>query len=133
MASKTGSRRFFFSALTLAVVLAGAGYTTGIPVASEARAQPSSCYRTFWPNGRAVEMEACEYEGGGSGYTILRNNTNRDMSVCWTLHFNNGRSSRACKLVVRSREESKGSCYLCSHKNSGGLVNITWRKVEPVR
>lgn len=123
--------RALLPALTVALALAGGSYIVGIPIASEAKAQPSSCYKTFWPGGRAVEIEACEYQGGGSGYTILRNNTGRDMYVCWTLHYGNGRSFKGCNFRLNARDEARSSCHSCSFKNGGGLVNVTWREVKP--
>lgn len=127
------SRRLLFPVLTVAMAIGGGAYFTGVPASSKAQAQSSSCYSTFWPGGRAVEIEACEYDGGGSGYTILRNNSGQDMSVCWTLHFGNGESSRGCHSGFRAHAEAESSCYRCSHKNGGGLVDVTWRKVEPTR
>lgn len=125
------SRRVLLPALTAALAIGSGAYVTGIPVASKAQAQSSSCYATYWPNGRAVEIEGCEYTDGGSGYTILRNNTDRDMSVCWTLHYGNGRSAKGCNFRVRAHQEAKSSCHQCSHKNGGGLVDVTWREVKP--
>ena len=112
-------------------VAAGGVATLPVIGASPAAAQGSSCYRTFWPNGREVAIEACEYGQGTSGYTILRNNSRRDMHVCWTFHFGNGRESRGCNLRIRAGEEARASCFLCNGKSGGRLTRVTWRTVKP--
>ena len=124
-------RRTMLPALAVALTMAGGSYLTGVPIAEEAKARSSNCYATFFPSGRAVEIEACEHDGGGSGYTIMRNNTGRDMYVCWTLHFGNGTSNRGCNFRVKAHDVGESSCSSCSRQKSGGLVDVTWRKVEP--
>ena len=108
------------------------GSTAPVPVigAAPALAQSSSCYRSFWPSGREVEIEACEYNQGTSGYTVLRNNSRRDMYVCWTFHYGNGREFKGCNFRIRAGEEAKSSCSYCNRKN-GGLTRVTWRTVKP--
>lgn len=126
------SRKFLFSVLSFALAIGGGSYVAGVPLASEAQAlQPSSCYRTFWPSGRAVEIEACEYsQNSTSGYTILRNNSGRDMHVCWTLHYADGTTAGGCNFRIRARQEAKSSCSPCSRKRAG-VVDVTWRTVKP--
>lgn len=105
----------------------------GMPPAAAAApaAQGSECYRTFWPSGHQVEISACEYGGGStSGYTVLRNRTNRDMYVCWTLHYGNGREFKGCNFRVRPGDEARSSCYSCNRRQ-GGLKDVTWRTVKP--
>lgn len=99
---------------------------------SEAHAAQDECYSTFWPtSGRVVEIEACERGGGStSGYTILRNNTSQDISVCWTLHFGNGDTSSGCNSRLRAGDARSASCYSCNRQHKGGVVNVTWTRLE---
>jgi hypothetical protein len=89
------------------------------------------CYRTFWPGGRELELDACEHPGGGSGFIAMRNVSRRDIHVCYTLHFGDGTQSRGCNFRVRAGTEGKSSCAQCSRKRTGGLVKVTWRTVKP--
>lgn len=121
------------STLFAAVAMVTLGSTAPLPIigAGPANAQSSTCYKTFWPNGRDVEIEACDYNQGTSGFTILRNNTRRDIHVCWTLHHGNGRDSRGCNFRVRAGQETRSSCAWCNRRSAGGLVRVTWRTVKP--
>lgn len=97
-----------------------------------ANAADDNCYTTFWPtSGRVVEIEACERGGGSiSGYTKLINNTNQDISVCWVLHFQNGDTSKGCNSRLRAGDERTASCYNCNRQHIGGVVNVTWTRLE---
>ncbi|QDX27635.1 hypothetical protein FPZ54_17555 [Sphingomonas suaedae] len=118
--------------LAAAAVLA-TGTAAPLPMigAAPAVAQASTCYRTFWPSGREVEIEACEYNQGTSGFTILRNTSRRDMHVCWTFHYGNGREFKGCNFRIRAGEEARSSCSSCNRRNGGGLTRVTWRTVKP--
>lgn len=116
--------------IAAAVVLSSGAVPTPFTV-DAAVAQPSSCYTTFWPSrGRVVEIDACDYDSGGSGYIVLRNLTRDDLSVCWTLHFADGSTSDGCRSRLAAGDESRSSCSSCSRKKTGGVRTVTWRKVE---
>lgn len=117
----------FFFALGMALLA-----VADIATIKEARAADGACYATYWPSsGRVVEIETCERGGGStSGYTILRNNTNQAINVCWKLHFGDGSTDKGCNSRLRVGAERSASCYNCNRQHRGGVVDVTWTRLE---
>lgn len=126
MAWGKGIPSLFF---TLGIALLSVADITTI---KDAHADDDFCYTTFWPSsGRVVEIEACERGGGSSsGYTILRNNTNQTINVCWTLQFGDGSTDSGCNSRLRAGAERKASCYNCNRQHRGGVVDVSWTRLE---
>jgi len=114
------------AALTATAIPASVGLLPG--TASEANAQSYSCYRTFYTSG--VEMDVCNNTSGKSGVYLVRNTSNVDRYVCWTLVFRDGSEQQGCKITLRARTEERSSCYSCNTQHRGGVVNVVWRKNE---
>jgi hypothetical protein len=97
------------------------------------KAQESDCYATFWPNSaRGVTMKICANTGGSrSGYTIIRNDTDRTMDVCWTIEFEDASDSQGCYSGLRPGQESRSSCYACNPSSGGPVSDVIWRRVDP--
>ncbi|WP_308912055.1 hypothetical protein [Pseudokordiimonas caeni] len=122
---------FSLAGVSTAAIMALAA-SVAVPVAG-ASAQASTCYSTFWPSGnRVVEIDTCDYNNGGSGYIVKANVSNRTIDLCWTLHFDDGSTEKGCHFALHPGEESASSCHRCSRKKSGGVVDVTFRKVEVV-
>lgn len=112
----------------------GAG--TGVATVSDddrQLAQRSRCYRTFRPRNGRVRLTACEYTGRSrSGYYRLHNMTNRDIRVCWVLHWRDGTSSRRlCNSRLRAGQRTRASCLSCNRKSRrGGVARVSWRVLQ---
>jgi len=96
-------------------------------------AQRSRCYRTFRPRNGRVQLTACEYTGRSrSGYYRIRNMTNRDIRVCWVLHWRDGSSSRRlCNSRLRAGQSTRASCLSCNRNSRrGGVARVSWRVLQ---
>lgn len=105
----------------------------GVLISGAAWAPPAlanNCSKWTWDNENRFEMSLCERSSGGSGYYILHNLTDRTLSVCWTIHFQNGKSSKGCRSSLEPREDSSASCYNCAPRNGGGITGVDLRKIE---
>lgn len=97
--------------------------------------QLKGCYRSFHPTRqKQVILTACEREGGGSGFYRLENRTDQPLDVCWRLHYRDGTTTkRECHSGLKPGQNASSSCYSCSRKNTGGVVRVTWEKVQGTR
>lgn len=122
---KTMKERFVLNAAVFAAVFSvSLGFTpVGVP---EARAQSKSCYRTFYTSG--VELQVCNNTFGASGAYIVRNTSNADRHVCWTLVYRDGSQNEGCKANLRARSEATSGCYNCNTQHKGGVVEVIWRR-----
>ena len=84
------------------------------------------CQTWRW-NNAAFEMDTCAYDNRGSGYIVLRNLTSHDMKTCWTITFNDGRTSKGCNNSLSPDDEPRSSCHSCGTK---GVRNVELRKFE---
>lgn len=92
----------------------------------------NSCYETWFSAGRGVHMEVCE-RSSGSGYTILRNTTRQNRSVCWTVTYENGRQSEGCRIFFRADSEYSSSCRECYRgSREGGVRRVVFTKNEVI-
>ena len=80
--------------------------------------------------GYPVSMAACSYPNGGSGYYKITNDGAQAASVCWTVVYNDGRTSKGCNSNLQAGESSKGSCFSCGMKN-GGARHILLNSYKP--
>ena len=99
-----------------------------VGLAGESRAQPSNCYNEwqFTSGGRVVvEISACEYTRGGSGFYRVEHLGRETARVCWTLLFRNGREDRSCYASMPPGRVSQGSCFSCNRGgDSGGVRDV---------
>ncbi len=85
---------------------------------NEARAGGDRC-ESWISYEHPVTMSSCSYPDGSSGYYIVENRGTSAAKVCWTVHANNGKSSRSCYLHLEAGAKSEGSCFSCGAKNGG--------------
>jgi len=92
-------------------------------------AKADDCKTWKWHEHPGFTMKTCEYSSGGSGYTSISHNYKKDITICWTLTFADGRTSKGCHNHFDG-EESSSSCFRCAKKNSGGVTKIALTKFK---
>lgn len=130
-------------ALTLAIATFATGAAQAAPVLPFAPAQGPDvvhragleqkydCYTRFYTDAHPdVSIYTCNRKSGSSGVYVLSNLTDRDLHLCWTLVFNNGKESKGCNSRLRAGEESTSACYACNTGNNG-VKRVVWRRIDP--
>lgn len=79
-----------------------------------------------------VQMAACSYPNGGSGYVQITNNGNQEANICWIVVYNSGRQQRSCYTGMPAGEVHEASCASCGSKN-GGASQVLLEKYEVAR
>ena len=76
---------------------------------------PASIYaddcKTWNWNNNIITMETCANSSGSSGYLVVRNNTSKDINVCWRITYENGKESTGCKARLIGYAEEHSSAY----------------------
>lgn len=78
-----------------------------------------------------VSMSACSYDNGGSGYVQITNDGPTAANVCWTVVFNDGRTTDGCYRSMPAGETTTPSCASCGFKN-GGAKHVLLQKYAEV-
>ena len=93
--------------------------------------QEYDCYTRFYTDAYPdVSIFTCNRKSGSSGVYVLSNLTGRDLHLCWTLVFNDGRESKGCNSRLRAGEESASACYACNTGNNG-VKRVIWHRIDP--
>ena len=82
------------------------------------------CYNTFYWDNIPVEMTPCLYSSGGSGYIVFENLSNKDIEICWTIHYYDGYTNRGCKYRFKGNDKSHSSNFHLS-KSKIQSIEIT--------
>ena len=98
----------------------------GIFVLLATNSLADNCDIWTWDNA-PIEMESCVYSSGGSGYMKFKNTGSRDVKMCWTLNYRDGRTSKGCKLRFKGYDTTRSSEY---HLSKSKLDSIVLRKFK---
>lgn len=58
-----------------------------------------------------ITMNTCANSIGKSGYLVKKNNSPRDVKLCWEVTFENGKIKKRCQSKLKAYQESRSSSY----------------------
>lgn len=68
------------------------------------------CKTWAW-NDFPITMKTCANEVGKSGYLVKKNDSSKDVKLCWEITYENGKKKKRCQSRLRGNQESRSSDY----------------------